>query len=164
MYARDKLVPTTAERAEWYFEGIYEGDSQYEVDAAYVPDHVEDLDRHTTTEPSDTEGQSSGCSDIECSDPEGGNGRHRRVRFSLPIREGVGGHPQVLPQELTVDRSSQPLHDHVHFPNLTPHGESQLLRDPVHFQDLTPHRSSQRIPPPPSVDPPVDPNSANPFR
>ena len=79
MYARVELVPTTAERAEWYFEGIYKGNSRYEG---------------PSSEPSDTEGPSSGHSDTEGSDPEGHSGspvRHSRVRFSLPRQPRTKG-------------------------------------------------------------------------
>ena len=106
MSARLQLVPTTAERNEWYFEGMYEGDMRYNADAADIPDDVQDPDRHTTGGPSDTEGPSSRRSHTEGADPEMGDGspvRQRRVRFSLPrqpraggdSRGGVGGHPEV---------------------------------------------------------------------
>ena len=83
MYARVELVPTTDERAEWYFEGIYEGDSRYES---------------PSSGPTDTEGPSSGCSDTKGSDQEGHSGspvRHRRVRFSLPKQPQIGGDSRV---------------------------------------------------------------------
>ena len=106
-------MPTPAELAERYFEGIEEGGSLYDTDAEH----------RTTAEPSDTEGPysrpsdteypQSGPSDTDGSDVEGHRGspvRHRRVRFVLPTeprpeghsRRGVGGHPEVCKSSYTA--------------------------------------------------------------
>ena len=82
MYARVELVSTTAERAEWYFEGLYEGDSRYEGASSGPSDN-----EGASSRASDNEGPSSGHSDTEGFDSEDRSGRpvrHRQVRFSLP--------------------------------------------------------------------------------
>ena len=96
-------MPTAAERAQWYFEGIDLGANLYDSDAPDIPGHLPDLERHRTTGPNDMEGLFSGPSDtkamfsgrddmeasysgptdMEGSELEGGSG-HKQVQFTLP--------------------------------------------------------------------------------
>jgi hypothetical protein len=55
MFARPELVPTAAERAQRYYEGIDLGGSLYDADAADIPGHLPDPERHRTAGPSDTD-------------------------------------------------------------------------------------------------------------
>ena len=89
MFARVELVPTAAERAERYFEGISEGGNLYDAD--YVHADIPNPDQTTTARDSDTEGPISDRSDMECSDMEGTSGSRRRVRFVLPRQPRAGG-------------------------------------------------------------------------
>ena len=57
MFARAELVPTAAERAQRYYEGIDLGGSLYDSDASDIASHRPD--------PSDEEGRYSGPSDEE---------------------------------------------------------------------------------------------------
>ena len=90
MFARVELVPTAAERVEWYFEGIYKGDNLYDGDEAY-PDPV----RHTTGGPSDTEGPSSCRSNTEGSNQEG--------ESRSPVRQNVNGFDSRCPDSLELE-------------------------------------------------------------
>ena len=119
MFARTELVPTAAERAQRYYEGIDLGGSLYDSDASNIaghrPDPSDDEGRYSGPSedevrysgPSDEEGRTSGPSDMDVSDQQGRSGRplkrRRRVRFTLPTQPrpeadpvgGVGGHHQV---------------------------------------------------------------------
>ena len=119
MFARTELVPTAAERAQRYYEGIDLGGSLYDSDASNIaghrPDPSDDEGRYSGPSedevrysgPSDEEGRTSGPSDMDVSDQQGRSGRplkrRRRVRFTLPRQPrpeadpvgGVGGHHQV---------------------------------------------------------------------
>ena len=119
MFARTELVPTAAERAQRYYEGIDLGGSLYDSDASDIaghrPDPSDDEGRYSGPSedevrysgPSDEEGRTSGPSDMDVSDQQGRSGRplkrRRRVRFTLPRQPrpeadpvgGVGGHHQV---------------------------------------------------------------------
>ena len=119
MFARTELVPTAAERAQRYYEGIDLGGSLYDSDASNIaghrPDPSDDEGRYSGPSedevrysgPSDEEGRTSGPSDMDVLDQQGRSGRplkrRRRVRFTLPRQPrpeadpvgGVGGHHQV---------------------------------------------------------------------
>jgi hypothetical protein len=110
MFARTELVPTAAERAQRYYEGIDLGGSLYDSDASDIaghrPDPSDDEGRYSGPSedevrysgpsedevrysgPSDEEGRTSGPSDMDVSDQQGRSGRplkrRRRVRFTLP--------------------------------------------------------------------------------
>ena len=57
MFVRCELVPTAAERVQRYYEDIDLGGSLYDADAADIPSHLPDPERHRTTGPSDTKGR-----------------------------------------------------------------------------------------------------------
>ncbi|KAI9185618.1 hypothetical protein LWI28_008868 [Acer negundo] len=87
MFTRVKLVPTATERAERYFEGIFQEGSLYDADLGDIPVPVSDPERYTTAGTNDTEGPSFEPSDTEGSDSDGRHirlARTRRVRFTLP--------------------------------------------------------------------------------
>ena len=119
MFARTELVPTAAERAQRYYEGIDLGGSLYDSDASNIaghrPDPSDDEGRYSGPSeeegryfrPSEEKGQNFEPSDMDVSDQQGRSGRplkrRRRVRFTLPRQPrpeadpvgGVGGHHQV---------------------------------------------------------------------
>ena len=126
MFARTELVPTAAERAQRYYEGIDLGGSLYDSDASDIaghrPDPSDDEGRYSGPSedevrysgPSDEEGRTSGPSDMDVSDQQGRSGRplkrRRRVRFTLPRQPrpeadpegGVGRHHQVCKNNRTA--------------------------------------------------------------
>ena len=77
MFARTELVPTAAERAQRYYEGIDLGGSLYDSDASNIaghrPDPSDDEGRYSGPSedevrysgPSDEEGRTSGPSDMD---------------------------------------------------------------------------------------------------
>lgn len=117
MFARQVLVPSPAERAQPYFQGVEEVGNLYDADAADIPRDLSDSEPHSTAGRSDTEGPVSGRSDTEGGyfgrtdmeglysgpsetevsepeEPEASTGiprRRSRVRFTAPRQPTPGG-------------------------------------------------------------------------
>ncbi|KAI9196299.1 hypothetical protein LWI28_022753 [Acer negundo] len=175
MFARVKLVPTATERAERYFEGIFQGGSLYDADLSDIPVPVSDPERYTTAGTSDTEGPSFEPSDTEGSDSDGHYirlARTRRVRFTLPreprtrddsrtgddSRGGVGGQTEDRRYTELMDALRE-LQEEVRKSNEKRDQQHQELLDLIRgLQGSTSHARTRgtRFDDPPFDDPPFD--------